>query len=69
MLGSVPPKASSTLAVTSHPDFDDTPLWDEDNDRDYANDGGIWHKHWVVLNKDARVKGGMAVKQFNKETD
>ena len=27
------------MALTSHPDFDDTPLWDEDNDRNYANDG------------------------------
>ena len=27
------------MALTSHPDFDDTPLWDENNDRDYANDG------------------------------
>ena len=24
------------LAVTSHPDFDDTPLWDEDNDNNYG---------------------------------
>ena len=40
------------LAVTSHPDFDDTPLWDENNDGDPANDGAIWHSHWVVLVAD-----------------
>ena len=37
------------LAVTSHPDFDDTPLYDENGDGDLANDGGDWHSHWVVL--------------------
>lgn len=55
------------LALTSHPDFDDTPLWDENTDRDYANDGVIWHPHWVVLNQDERVAGGFSVKQFDKE--
>jgi hypothetical protein len=56
------------LALTSHPDFDDTPLWDEDYDRNYANDGIIWHPHWVVLTEDERVAGGLAVKQFDPET-
>lgn len=37
------------LAVTVHPDFDDTPLFDENNDGDTANDGDHWHSHWVVL--------------------
>jgi hypothetical protein len=54
------------LALTSHPDFDDTPLWDENSDKNYSNDGVIWHPHWVVLIKDDRVKGGLAVKQFEK---
>ncbi|MEQ9366650.1 MAG: hypothetical protein RIF32_20590, partial [Leptospirales bacterium] len=49
------------LAVTSHPDFDDTPLWDENNDRDYKNDGPVFHSHWVLLGKDERVPGGLAV--------
>jgi hypothetical protein len=40
------------LAVTSHPDFDDTPLFDESRDGDRANDGGEWHMHWVVLGPD-----------------
>ena len=37
------------LAATSHPDFDDTPLFDENADGDPANDGLVWHSHWVVL--------------------
>jgi hypothetical protein len=56
------------LAVTSHPDFDDTPLWDENNNSNYADDGIVFHSHWVVLVKDDRVPGGLSVKQFN-ETD
>jgi hypothetical protein len=55
------------LAVTSHPDFDDTPLWDEDNDRDFGNDGVVWHTHWVVLTPDERVPGGFSVKEFAEE--
>lgn len=54
------------LALTSHPDFDDTPLWDENNDAIFDNDGIIWHPHWVVLHEDKRVAGGLAVKQFKK---
>lgn len=37
------------LAATNHPDFDDTPLFDENADGDTGNDGGHWHSHWVVL--------------------
>jgi hypothetical protein len=55
------------LALTSHPDFDDTPLWDENLDKNYANDGIIWHPHWVILTKDERVAGRLAVKQFEKD--
>ncbi len=54
------------LALTSHPDFDDTPLWDENLDGRYDNDGLVWHPHWVVLNEDKRVEGGLSVKQFEK---
>ncbi len=54
------------LALTSHPDFDDTPLWDENNDSVFDNDGVIWHPHWVVLTEDKRVAGGLSVKQFKK---
>lgn len=54
------------LAVTSHPDFDDTPLWDENGDGDFGNDGLAWHTHWVVLVEDTRVPGGLSVKAFAK---
>ena len=54
------------LALTSHPDFDDTPLWDENNDQIFDNDGIIWHPHWVILHEDKRVDGGLSVKQFKK---
>ena len=40
------------LAVTAHPDFDDTPLYDETGDGDPDNDGNLWHSHWVVLGPD-----------------
>lgn len=55
-----------SLALTSHPDFDDTPLWDENNDKFYDNDGIIWHPHWVILHEDKRVAGGLSVKEFKK---
>jgi hypothetical protein len=56
------------LALTSHPDFDDTPLWDENMDMDYANDGIVWHAHWVLLVNDANVPGGLSVKATSVTT-
>lgn len=52
------------LAVTSHPDFDDTPLYDENNDGNLENDGKKWHSHWVVLVKDKSCGGGLKVKDI-----
>ena len=53
------------LAVTSHPDFDDTPLFDENADGDTGNDGNLWHMHWVVLGPDeACGKGALKVKDI-----
>lgn len=50
------------FAVTAHPDFDDTPLFDESGDGNLANDGGVWHSHWVVLQPDeACGKGSLKV--------
>ena len=46
------------LAVTAHPDFDDTPLYDENGDGDPANDGDVWHSHWVVLGPDEACGAG-----------
>jgi len=40
------------LAVTAHPDFDDTPREDEDGNGRADDDGRLWHSHWVVLVKD-----------------
>jgi len=55
------------MALTAHPDMDDTPLWDENNDGKYDNDGVIWHAHWVVLTKDSRVPAGLSVKEFKQD--
>lgn len=60
--GDVEPTAVAALAVTSHPDFDDTPLWDENRDGDYGNDGIRYHTHWVVLVKDMTAPGGWSVR-------
>lgn len=50
------------MAVTAHPDFDDTPLYDENGDGRLDNDGNLWHSHWVVLQpNEACGKGALAV--------
>src|SRR6218665_2799590 len=55
------------LALTSHPDFDDSPIWDENSDGKFDNDGIVWHPHWVILTEDKRVAGGLSVKEFKKD--
>lgn len=57
------------LAVTAHPDFDDTPLIDENGDGDPNNDGANWHSHWVVLAKDAACAGGLKVRDISAGED
>jgi hypothetical protein len=57
------------LAVTSHPDFDDTPLWDENGDDNPDNDGVVYHTHWVVLRSNDRVEGGLSVREYDKGAD
>lgn len=53
------------MAATSHPDFDDTPLYDEDLNGNTGDDGGIWHSHWVVLAPtEACGPGALAVKDI-----
>lgn len=50
------------LAVTAHPDFDDTPLYDENADGNTTNDGNVWHSHWVVLSPNEQCgKGALGV--------
>lgn len=56
------------LAVTAHPDFDDTPLFDENGDGDPGNDGNLWHSHWVVLQPDESCgKGALKVVDIAKD--
>jgi hypothetical protein len=53
------------MAATNHPDFDDTPLYDENGDGDPANDGDLWHSHWVVLTPtEACGPGALAVRDI-----
>jgi len=57
------------LAVTTHPDFDDTPLYNENIDGDTNNDGNVWHSHWVVLSpNDQCGKGALGVVDIPEET-
>ena len=57
------------LAVTSHPDFDDTPLQDENGDGRNDNDGDVWHSHWVVLVQDETCgPGALKVKDIPEGT-
>jgi hypothetical protein len=56
-------KGSGILAaaVTAHPDFNDEPL--------FANKGGEWHFHWVVLTKDAACgPAGLKVRDIEPGT-
>ncbi|MTI43627.1 hypothetical protein E1178_08395 [Roseibium hamelinense] len=60
-------KGVLALVATSHPDFDDTPLFDEDGDGDLTNDGAKWHSHWIVLApNDACGDGALAVQDIPK---
>lgn len=53
------------LAATSHPDFDDTPRYDENHNGRADDDGGRWHTHWVVLVPDTtRGDGALKVRDI-----
>src|SRR3546814_10664184 len=43
----------SSELVTAHPDFDDTPVFDENGDGKRENDGDLWHSHGVVVLPDS----------------
>ncbi len=65
LVGFDPEQGILALVVTSHPDFDDTPLWDEDGNGDPTDDGTLWHSHWVVLVADeACGEGGLKVRDI-----
>jgi len=57
------------LAITAHPDFDDTPLFDENADGDPANDGAGWHSHWVVLVENKQCPAELAVRDISPGVD
>lgn len=68
-VGFTPKSGILALAVTAHPDFDDTPLYDENKDGDPANDGAGWHAHWVVLGEDAACGAGLKVRDVSPGVD
>ena len=56
------------MAATSHPDFDDTPLVDENRNGKKDDDGGRWHAHWVVLVPDTtRPDGALKVRDIRPD--
>ena len=57
------------MAITAHPDFDDTPLFDENGDGDPANDGADWHSHWVVLVEETACGAGLKVRDVSPGVD
>lgn len=69
VVGFAPKSGILALAVTAHPDFDDTPLYDENKDGDPANDGAGWHSHWVVLGDDAACGAGLKVRDVAPGVD
>ncbi|UUT22924.1 hypothetical protein [Pseudomonas sp. T8] len=67
-VGFEPKSGILALALTSHPDFDDTPQLDENKDGKKDNDGGLWHSHWVVLTKEASCgPSGLKVRDIPKD--
>jgi hypothetical protein len=69
VVGFDPASGMLALAITAHPDFDDTPLYDEDQDGDPANDGADWHSHWVVLVKHEGCGAGLKVRDVSPGQD
>ena len=68
-VGFEPDQGILSLAVTAHPDFDDTPLVDENGDGNPKNDGALWHSHWVVLVPDEQCgPGALKVKDIPEGT-
>ncbi len=69
VVGFDPKSGTLALAITAHPDFDDTPLFDENGDGDPANDGADWHSHWVVLVDEAACGAGLKVRDVSPGVD
>ncbi len=58
VVGFAPAAGILAFVVAAHPDFDDTPLFDENGDGQLDNDGDLWHSHWVVLVPDEGCGSG-----------
>lgn len=69
VVGFDPKSGILALAITAHPDFDDTPLFDENGDGDPANDGADWHSHWVVLVDEDACGAGLKVRDVSPGVD
>lgn len=68
-VGFDPKSGILAMAITAHPDFDDTPLFDENGDGDPANDGAGWHSHWVVLTEEKACGAGLKVRDVSPGVD
>ena len=64
-----PKSGTLAIVIVSHPDFDDTPLYDENADGDPGNDGADWHSHWVVLVEDNACAAGLKVRDVSPGVD
>ncbi len=64
-----PESGTLAIVIVSHPDFDDTPLYDENADGDPGNDGADWHSHWVVLVEDNACAAGLKVRDVSPGVD
>ena len=69
VVGFDPQSGTLALAITAHPDFDETPLFDENRDGDPDNDGADWHSHWVVLVDEAACGAGLKVRDVSPGVD
>ena len=65
VVGFDPKSGILALAITAHPDFDDTPLFDENNDGNLTNDGKSWHSHWVVLADEPACGANLTVRDIS----
>jgi hypothetical protein len=65
-VGFVGASGTVALAVMSHPDFDDTPLWDESGNGKPGDDGAAWHAHWIVLVPDRAREGDLSAQEIAK---
>ena len=69
VVGFEPGAGILAMAAAIHPDFDDTPLFDENGNGSLTDDGAEWHSHWVVLAPDDHCgPGALGVKDIPEGT-